>query len=156
VLTATRIFAIGFLLGLCLFFNLIVPRKTMAGEPILRLYFLPFSIETYLPVTAANIEEHGHAIWFMEEHPFISKLRSMLQAHPAKSEILSKGIRLKADFRIPKAVFLVDRNGTVQRKDSGATFRLEQREVDQLEQEIRYFFGIVDVKAFERSKGVNP
>jgi len=143
------------LLSLVIFVGSVVAaRRAMADEPLLRLYFVPFAIETYIPITTANIEEHGNTIWFLEAHPFIPKLSAALKSRPTKRQILSNGIRLKADLGPSAGVFFVDRNGTVLNEQSGATFVLLPKELERLEKEIRYFIGVVDVKASKRVGGV--
>ena len=128
----------------------------MASEPLLKLYFVvPFSIETYLPITKDNIHEQGSSIWFLEKHAFVSKLRTTLQSRAAKRQVLPGHIRLKADFRQSPEVFFVDQKGTVLNEKTGATFALTAEQVSQLERELEGFKGVVDVKALERRGGLN-
>jgi hypothetical protein len=137
----------------------------MADEPRLRLYFLiPFAIETYIAVTADNIEDHGYNIWFVgdhkfvpwllrllqsEDHKFVPWLLRLLQLRPKSPTIISKGIRLKADFGKTGGVFFIDRDGTVMQQQSGATFSLSAGELRELEKRLEDFPGVVDVRAFK-------
>jgi hypothetical protein len=154
MLKVARIFKIAFFLCLNLFFfsDLMTAVASASDKPILRLYFvLPFDVETYIPITPDNIEEHGRTIWFMQEHPLISELLSILQSHPSSRQLSRKATRLKADFGT-SGVFLIDRNGTILKQDTGATFRLLRKEMEQLEHRVLNFIGVVDVKAARSAK----
>ena len=128
----------------------IIAGRAMADEPQLRLNFIPFAIETYVPITMANIDEHGHRIWFLERNPFIPKLLATLKKTPARGQILRDGLRLKADFGGAAGVYFVDRNGTVLHDGSGAAFVLTKEQMKRLEREIQDFVGVVDVNATKR------
>jgi len=128
----------------------------MTSEPLLKLHFLvPFSIETYVPITKDNIDEQGAAIWFLEKHGFVPRLRTTLQSRAAKRQLLRGHIRLKADFGQSGEIFFVDQKGTVLNEKTGATFVLTAEQVSQLERELEGFKGVVDVKALERRGGRN-
>ena len=145
--------SIIFIVGLGILGVLMNSNSVRADKPLARLYFVvPFSIETFVPITMQNIEEHGDTIWFMQEHPFVSELLNVLKSHPTKGQILSKGIRLKADFGESGGVFFVDRNGMVWQQDTGSTFSLSAEKVEQLQKQLQYFMGVVDIKALRRSE----
>jgi hypothetical protein len=125
-------------------------RTGMAEEPVMRLYFLvPFSIETFTPVTMENIGiQFGREVWFMEDRPFIMELVTMLKSHPTKKEIAAKGIRLKVDLGPVRGMYFVDKEGTVLKRDSKTTFQLSVEELERLERKLESFIGVVDVKAY--------
>lgn len=151
--TVKMIRGIIFAVGLSIIINLINPKEVMADKALMRLYFVvPFSIETYLPITMENIEDQGYAIWFMEKHQFISELLNILKSHPTNTnkQIHPKGIRLKVDFGELEGVFFVDRNGVILQKDTNATFSLSENELEYLQKQLQYFIGVVDIKAFKR------
>jgi hypothetical protein len=129
--------------------------KPTSSEPLLKLYFIPFPIETYLPITKNNIHEQGSSIWFLEQNPFVSKLKTILQSRAAKRQVLPGHIRLKADFGQTSEVFFVDQKGTVLNEKTGATFALTVEQMSQLERDLDSFKGAVDVKALERRGGLN-
>lgn len=153
MLTIGRDAIIILLVCLSIIGNLMNSSEAKINKPRMRLYYvIPFTIETYIPITKENVEENSYTIWFMEEHQFISELLTILKARPKKAEILLKGIRLKVDFGELGGVFFVDRNGIVLHEGTKATFSVSTDEIEQLEQRLQYFVGIVDIKAFERSK----
>lgn len=140
-------------MGYGLISDRITESKVMVSEPLLKLYFvIPFSIETYAPITMENIEEDSRLLLFMQEHKFVSELERILQLHQTKRKILSDGIRLKAVFGKSKSVFFVDRNGIVLNQDSGTTFRLTAQELESLEKRLESFRGIIDVTAYQEYK----
>ncbi|MFQ5853603.1 MAG: hypothetical protein ACE5JU_23845 [Candidatus Binatia bacterium] len=122
-------------------------------EPLMRIYFLPFGIVTYLPITMSNIEETSdYAIWFMKkhppeegEHPFISKIQKLLQSRPVRVAINEFAIRLKVVLN--NDVFFVDQNGIVLEKSSGKTFSLSKPQMEEIENDIKYFSGVIDIRA---------
>jgi hypothetical protein len=154
--TVGRIPVIILIIGLSILSVLMTSSGVRADKPLMRLFFVvPFSIETYVPITIQNIEEQGHTIWFMEEQPFISELLNMLKSRPTKRQILTKGVRLKADFGESGSVFFIDRNGSILQQNTGATFNLSAEQLEQLQRQLHYFIGVVDVKAFKRSEKPN-
>lgn len=142
---------------------------TFGPEPLLRLYYIPFQIETYSPVTKSGISKGGPIV-FMKEHRFIPELLKSLQAHtpyeripseeptaplePRKDEVdLENGnYRLKADFGSSIGIFWVTKGGGVV-KDDGTWFFLTQSEMDLLEQKIKYFLGVVDISVASQIDG---
>jgi hypothetical protein len=128
--------------------------ETIGEEPFMRLYFVvPFSIETYTPVTMENIgTEFGRTILLMEERGFTLELVTMLESHPTNKEILANGIRLKADLGDLGATYFVDKEGTVLKKGSGATFQLSADELARLEKQLEPLIGVVDVESYRRHK----
>jgi hypothetical protein len=111
------------------------------------------SIETYTPVTMENIgTEFGRTILLMEEHGFTLELVTMLESHPANKEILANGIRLKADLGDLGATYFVDKEGTVLKKGTGATFQLSTDEFARLEKQLESLIGVVDVESYRRHK----
>jgi hypothetical protein len=131
-----------------------MPTASIAEDPPLKLSFIPFEIETVVPVTPENIGEHGRTFLFQGQHAFVPKLRATLFSRKEKGQLLVKGIRLKADFRGPTGVILVDRNGVVLDVARNATFRLSREAMREIENNIQGFVGVVDVTAYEKEPGL--
>lgn len=139
----------------CTIVTCVMPvSETIGEEPFMRLYFVvPLSIETYTPVTMENIGiEFGRTILLMEEHGFTLELVTMLESHPTNKEILANGIRLKADLGDLGTTYFVDKEGTVLKKGTGATFLLSADEVARLEKQLESLIGVVDVESYRRHK----
>jgi len=140
-----------------------------AAEPLLRLYYIPFDIETFIPVTKTVISK-GSPIVFLKKHPFISELLKSLQAHTPyerkpseeptaplepsqKDEDRDRGnYRLKADFGSSVGIFWVTQGGGVIKED-GAHFFLTKNEMELLDQKIKYFHGVVDTAVASQIDG---
>lgn len=141
-------FVIFFILGIC-------STSSAVEEPFLKLYFVPFSIETYLPITRETLEQ-SDPIVFMQEHKFISDLLTLLQSHPTgdKAKIEKfRHPRLKAVFGKHGAVYFVGQAGTAIREQDGMLFKINKREMDMLEKQIEYFKGVADMNAAKRYTG---
>ncbi len=142
-----------FVIILCLVFigNPTWAGECMTAEPIAKLYFVvPFSIETYIPITIESIEEGAaHHVVFMNPHSFVEKLPGVLQSHPTNKTLNLKGIRLKFKLYDSESVFWVDREGVVGREGSNTNYLLTGEELASLEQELKSFIGVVDVKAYK-------
>ena len=103
-----------------------------------------------------NIEEAGfYKIWFIhespltpQEHPFIPKLRQMFLAKKATEEVDDSFIRLKVE--LPSDTFYVDRNGRVLRSNTGEKYKLSKKQMQDIENTIEHFSGIVDINASKR------
>src|SRR5687767_14972002 len=92
-----------------------IPSMASSDEPYMKLHFIPFRLETYLPVTKERLEERPPIV-FLQPHKFIDELLSLLQAHPmndhAEPNWQSSHLRLKADFG-QRGTFFVGKAGTV-------------------------------------------
>ncbi len=118
-----------------------------AGGPIMKLDFVPFSIETYIPITMENIDEGSYTLWFFERNQFVSEFLKDIKLHPSKRKIMPNLIRVKADFGPEEGIFYVDQNGTVLNPVTGSTFQLSKREMRKIERKVSDLIGVVDVKA---------
>ena len=153
MLKRSRLLGVG-CVALSIVITLMNVRESRGDEPIMRLYFLvPFAIETYTPVTMENIgTEFGHTIFFMEKHRFEQELVTVLESHPTKGQVFAKGIRLKAELGHLGSMYFVDKEGTVLKKDNGATFQLSGKELEWLEKQLESFVGVIDVNAYRKYK----
>lgn len=139
------------LLAIILFLVLLVEGtgvtiEEKGHEAMMRVYFIPFAIETYVPITMTNIEDKSlHAIWFTKEHPLINKLRNLLRLRPAREDIDNRVVRLKVQF--VRDTFYVDQEGRVIEENTGKKFRLSKKQLDEIEKSILYFAGVIDIKA---------
>ena len=133
---------------------LLAPASSTAEAPPLKLSFIPFEIETIVPITSENIGEQGRTFLFQGQHAFIPKLRAALLSRQAKGQILVKGIRLRADFGPATGVILVDRNGVVLEVTRNVTFQLPREAMRRIERDIEGFIGVVDLRAYEKEPGL--
>lgn len=125
----------------------------------MRVYFIPFTSETYIPITMANIESNSsYAIWFAKQtppsltarHPLIDRFERLLRSRPSAAKIATHFIRLKVV--LPTGTFYVDQGGTVLERGSGRTFQLSEEQMQQFEREIVYLDGVIDVTAAKEVK----
>ncbi len=127
-------------------------------DPLMRIYFIPFDVYTYVGVSMDDIHEtSSYAIWFAKEdraarvgpHPFIAKLHRTLQSRPATGRKIQDGfIRLRVD--IGSQTFFVDINGIVLEKETGKTFILSKALRREIQRDIKYFSGVIDIHASQR------
>jgi len=126
-----------------------------AQEPLMRVYLIPFDTSTYVAISMSNIGEGTpYDISFVDpgpgtrqrRHPFISRLHRQLQSDPALGrKINDAAIRLRVD--LGGQTFFADEGGVVLEKVSGKTFRLSKAQRREIEREIIYFSGVVDINA---------
>lgn len=120
----------------------------------MRVYFIPFEIQTYSAVTMNDIEAKSlYALWFTKEHSLISKFRRLLQSRPSPEKIDNMVIRLKVE--LPTLVFYVDQEGRVLERNRGDTFQLSKKQMAELKSSIVYFDGVIDIRASKDVKQAN-
>lgn len=153
-----RLFACMIVILSCVLFHTGEAESTSGPEmqgPLMQVYLIPFDSWTYTTVSMDIIHlVSTYRIWFMKErpsvwkkeHPVIAKLRSQLQSRPAPDKKIDDGfIRFRVD--IGSQTFFVDINGIVLEKESGKTFVLSKAQRREIEKDIEYFSGIVDIQA---------
>lgn len=119
-----------------------------------KIYFVPFAVKTFAPITMEEIKGKGiHAIWFTKGHPFISKLEKTLESKATEKKINNRVIRLKVAFGKEGNVFYVDQEGIVLKNDQ-KSFQISKKQREEIERDILYFSGVVDVKE-SKSLGAN-
>jgi len=156
---------IGFTSSILVLLSLLVsaPRvkseQTVVPEPSprisMRVIFVPWGVETFLPITMNSIDEAKHLkVWFVRslvrdnDHPFVSKLGKMLQAYPTKEEMNKKGVRLKVELGAD--TFYADANGTVLKKNTGERFQLLREQMHEIESTMENFDGVVEIWSSQR------
>lgn len=112
-------------------------------------FVIPFSIETYVPITMDNIESDSNEVWMAKDHGVVTDLLKAFQSTRSRKPINEKAMRFKADFGTLEGVFYVDRYGIVLRKKDGARFELSEKQLLHLEQNLQGMVGVVDVKAYD-------
>lgn len=136
---------------LAVILSLAVESDGMSKDMPAMLHFVvPFSIETYMPITMENIEADSSDVWIMKDHDAAKKLMQILQAKPSFKALHEKEIRLKANFGSSTGVFFLDKDGVVFRKDDGQHFELSGKELEQVEHLLEQMMGIVDIRAYNR------
>lgn len=80
-------------------------------------------------------------------HPFLYKLNKMLTAAPGSKPLDDHAIRLK--FVFPTETFYADANGRVLRTETGELFQLSPLDMAEIDHDIEYLSGIVDMKAIQ-------
>lgn len=117
-------------------------------------FVIPFSKETYVPITMENIESDSHEVWMAKDHGVVTNLLQAFQSTRSRKPINEKAIRFKADFGTLGGTFYIDRYGIVLRKKDGARFELSEKQLLHLEQDLKGMVGIVDVKTYDRFRSV--
>jgi hypothetical protein len=118
------------------------------GRPSMKIYFVPFEIETYVPITMNDIESKSkYEIWFYGEHAFCNKIQRLLESNKTNAKIDNKVIRLKVEIFKNEGIiaYYVDQEGVVV-KNKEETFYLSKDKLKTIEKEILYFSGVVDIK----------
>lgn len=155
-LAQVGLFALAFLAALISGARSEQPPQERMGKVVTRVYFLPFEIQTSVPVTMDDIEKSSpYIIWFVKgeknpfakEHPFVPRLRQLLQSRRTTYKINDSLIRLKVDF--DNETFYVDQKGRVLEKNSERTFELAGWQMREIAKSMGYFSGVVDVNASE-------
>ena len=125
---------------------------------ISRIYFLPFDVTTFVPVTRRNIEEAATLEINLVgpegnggPHPFVKSLRAMIKVRASEAPLNDLAVRLK--LVLEDETYYVDAAGGVLEASSKRTFRLLKTELRHIEQSIESFSGVVDMKAFSRAHG---
>jgi len=135
----------------------LIPRSA-THETIMEVYFTPFDARTFLALTMQNVEEQStFKFRFVFEnpltspdHPFGKKLRRMLTATKTSEKISQTSIRLKVKY--PEAVFFADRDGRVFSERTGERYQLTKKRMAEIESDIMYFSGVVDLDALKNMK----
>jgi hypothetical protein len=122
-------------------------------QPLTRLYYMPFAIQTDAPVTRNDIE--GASLFrivlgrpaklspFQPDNPLIASLRTMLRAHPRSQQLREDFIRLKVATEWD--VYYVDNKGAVLEQSTGQSFQLTKNEMDSVHTQISGLRGVVDI-----------
>jgi hypothetical protein len=122
-------------------------------QPVMRIYYLPFAIQTDAPVTKSDIEEASSLRLilgrpaklspFQPDNPLIARLQAILRARPATQRLREDFIRLKVVTEWD--LYYVDNKGTVLEQATGRTFRLTKNEMDNIDAQISSLRGVVDI-----------
>jgi hypothetical protein len=130
--------------------------NAMSKDLYATLHFVvPFSIDTYVPITMDNIESDSYEVWMANEHGVEADLLRAFQSTRSRKSINEKAIRCKMDFGSRGGVFYVDRHGIVLRKKDGDRFELSEKQMLHIEQLLQGMVGIIDVKAYDRFRSDN-
>jgi hypothetical protein len=123
------------------------------AKPLMRLYYMPFAIQTDGPVTKSDIEEASlfRIVFgrpaklspFQPDNPLIVQLRAMLRAHATTQRLREEFIRLKVVTEWD--LYYVDQKGTVLEQSTGRTFQLSKGEMDSIHAQISGLRGVVDL-----------
>lgn len=116
----------------------------------MKIFFIPFEVSTYIPVTMNDIEDRSlNTIWFAKDHVFSKEIKKILESNRTDKTIDNKVIRLKVVFLKDNHIYYIDQNGIVL-KDNKIHFLLSKEKLNKIEKSILYFSGIVDVEAAEK------
>jgi len=112
----------------------------------MKLHYIVFKSSPYGQVSYEDVTRSPHYVfWFYGEHRFIGHMRKVLEKREKSEKINTDQIRLKVEILgNSKATYFVDRNGVVENKESGQTYKLNDDELFQLHQEILEYKGVVD------------
>lgn len=83
----------------------------------------------------------------------MAKLRKVLESKATRKKINNRAIRLKVEFVSDGNVFFVDQEGVVLKNEQRG-FQISKRQREEIEREILYFSGVVDVNE-SRNLGIN-
>lgn len=121
-------------------------------QPQMRIYFLPFYVETYVALQRQDIERRSPYRLVIgrnartprePDHPLVAKLPTMLAAHPTMEKLQENHIRLK--LVVGGKTYYVDRDGTVLETTSGQRYQLSKDEMERISEDIVSLRGVVDV-----------
>ncbi|MBI1912830.1 MAG: hypothetical protein HYS21_12625 [Deltaproteobacteria bacterium] len=141
-------FVISFFILLSLFLEGGATAK-MKEDPniFMKIFFIPFKVSTYIPVTMDHIEERSlNTIWFAKNHVFGEEIKKILESSRTDKKIDNKIIRLKVEFLEDNHKYYIDQNGIVL-KDDKINYLLSKEEMSKLEKSILYFSEVIDLKA---------
>lgn len=116
------------------------------SKVIMKVYFFRLRAVTEVLIRKQDIERQ-RGIWFMDHHhPFVTKLRTLLESKRTDQQVAPSSIRLKAEFVREGDIFYMDRFGRVE-KNGATNFELSAQEMDSLQADLQNFIGVVDMKA---------
>jgi hypothetical protein len=123
------------------------------GQPLMRIHFIPFAVQTHGPVTRQDIQEAAFYRLVLgrsparsprePDPPLTTKLPVILRARPAAAKLAEEFIRLKVEAA--ESAYYVDNRGVVLESTSGRTFQLSRDEMQRIHDEIVGLRGVVDV-----------
>jgi hypothetical protein len=97
------------------------------GEAKMTAYYIPFSVETYIPVTVEDIEEKAHFV-FLIEGDYLKKINELLTK---KSEGTFDGQKVRMKLKSKNGDLFVDANGGVVGPDH-REFKISALELENL------------------------
>ena len=119
-------------------------------QPLMRIYYMPFAIQTDAPVTKNDIEEASPFRIILGRSTLVARaprpsirLRAILRSHPATQRLREDFIRLKVVTEWD--VYYVDHKGTILEEATGRTFQLTKNEMDNIHAQISGLRGVVDI-----------
>lgn len=134
--------------------SIVLEGGAMSKDLHTTLHFvMPFSIETYIPITMESVENDSYEVWIMKDHKAAKELIQALQLRPSHKAIHEKEIRFKADFGSSGGIFFLDKEGIVLRKNDGLHFELSEKQLEHVEHLLQDMIGVVDVRAYDRFHG---
>jgi hypothetical protein len=139
-------------IGFSMMLTLLVQSSVLPGQnradglkEAMKVYLIPFEIDTYVPVTMADIEVKSHfAIAFRKSHTFVTELRSSLTSKRSNRIIDDRVIRMRV--QLSSEVFFVDQDGVVLEQTKGARYELSKDQRAKIETEVARFAGVMDLK----------
>ena len=90
-----------------------------SGGNMITVYFLPFEIETYVPVTADTVECDAHEVWQIKDSQQSARLLGLLRNDDSRVDPK----RIRAKIVSPGKTFLVDSAGVA--TDGESRYRLD-------------------------------
>ena len=134
------------LMALILTGGLVAMTSYHGDKCLYKICFIPFHIETYMPVSKDSIGTAAHyQIGFYREHEFCNNLKQLFESQPTDLKIDNRVIRLKFKSSKNDLIYYVDQNGIVE-KNNKETFKLDENTLQEITKKVLYFSGVVDCK----------
>ncbi len=134
--------------------------ETDARTPtVAKVFYFSFDAYPLIAIEKRNIEESSEfKIQILTRryfdgpsgHPFLYKMKKMLTATPGSKPLDDDAIRLKLVF--PTETFFADANGRVIRTETGELFELLPLDMTEIDHDIEYLSGIVDMRAIKSAE----
>ena len=102
-------------------------------EAVALIYYIPFNIETYVPVTVDDIEKRAHLkLVLLEESDLLGRLAKLLSDNKVRGSFDGRVVRLKVVLK--KEVYFVDADGGV--KHNGSEYTINPDEIEKIVKEL--------------------
>lgn len=117
-------------------------------KPALKIYYVPFRVETFVPITTEDIEAQSDlVIWIYDNDPLVSEIISLFKGEKPSKEIRDVpvghlNIRLKIENLNDGTAYFVDKGGILQ-TNKGDRFLLSPSQIEKIEAKITSLRGVV-------------
>ena len=121
-------------------------------KAIMEIYFIPFGVQTFFPVTMNDIENRSHhSIQVYGNKEFARTVLKLISGEKTVQNINGEAIRMKVVYLKEGTVFYIDAQG-IGVTNKGATFSLEKNRLAEIENKLLNLQNVVGIKNIKKFK----